>query len=319
MNAVETMNSHRFKLSDAESYDSLASEFDRFSEHLSAPLAERMITLAQLMPGENVLDIGTGTGVVAFKASPRVVPNGSVVGIDLSEGMLALATRKAQQRGCGDRLEFRRMDAEALQFDDASFDVVLSLFALLHFPAPSSALAQMFKVLRPGGRVVVGVGSGPRYSSVDGLIEGFKHLYRRELRRRGKLLVAPDFLVSLADKYFPRPHEPEQSELAHHGAVRSHSVLSLIREAKFDVTQTFWQGHLARFDTAEEFWSVQRTFSSIARKRLSNAPDNKLDQLYQEFLGICRKVQSKGGSLSYPFGAFYVVARKPPASRFRGN
>jgi ubiquinone/menaquinone biosynthesis C-methylase UbiE len=305
------VDSHRFKIKDAESYDAVTEEFNRFSNWVSAPLADRMIELARLRPGQRVLDVGTGTGIIALRAIPHLTPNGSVVGIDLSRGMLALARTNAQEMGCAKSVEFHRMDGEALEFGDQSFEVVLSLFALLHFPNPSAALAEMFRVLRPGGRLVIAVGSRPPRASLQGLLHAFKYVHQLGLCRRDKLLVAPDFLNSLADKYFPEPHESEESGLAHSGPTRTRNALALVRGAKFTGTKTYWQGHSVRLDSPEEFWSIQRTFSSIARKRLANAPQSKLEKLHDEFLSLCRRVQSKGGALIYPFGAFYVVARRP--------
>src|SRR6185503_11997657 len=92
-----------------------------------------------------------------------------VVGIDISEAMLARARERAAARGLAERITLRTMDAEALAFDDAAYDVVVSLFALLHLPDPLRALREMRRVLRPGGRLVVGVGSGAPVS-IQGLV-----------------------------------------------------------------------------------------------------------------------------------------------------
>ncbi|MEP6703313.1 MAG: hypothetical protein ABJB34_00750, partial [Acidobacteriota bacterium] len=58
----------------------------------------------------------------------------------------------------------------------------------------------------------------------------------------------------------------------------------------------------------EEFWEIQRTFSSISRKRLNDAPPDKLESLRREFFRQCETVQSRGGNLAYPFAAYYVTA-----------
>ena len=68
------------------------------------------------------------------------------------------------------------MDAERLEFSDGSFDVVLSLYALLHFHEPLVALREMHRVLRPGGRIVIGVGRGPSLLSWNAVIEGVKRM-----------------------------------------------------------------------------------------------------------------------------------------------
>jgi SAM-dependent methyltransferase len=96
-----------------------------------------------------VLDVATGTGKVALEAAQDAGPSGHVVGVDLSEGMLARARRKA-----GDLpVEFRQMDAEALEFDNGSFDVVLCGFGVFFPPDMVRVVREMRRVLRPDGRV----------------------------------------------------------------------------------------------------------------------------------------------------------------------
>jgi hypothetical protein len=87
----------------------------------------------------------------------------------------------------------------------------------------------------------------------------------------------------------------------------------LVQQAGFTGIRTAWQGHQFVIETVEEFWDLQRTFSSIARKRLSAAPPEKVEALRAAFVEQCRKVQSRGGRLVYPCAAFYVTATRPPA------
>ncbi|MGH9930976.1 MAG: class I SAM-dependent methyltransferase [Pyrinomonadaceae bacterium] len=300
-----------FKIRDASSYDSVTNEFDLFTDRLSQPLAAHLVSLAQLTPADRVLDVGAGTGVVSLQAAPLVRPGGKVVGIDLSEAMLSVAKTKAGQTGLTNYVEFSKMDAEALELENQSFDAVLSLFALLHFPDPLAALKEMFRVLRPGGRLVLAVGSGPPAFSFRGLIQAFKHLQEIRLKQQGKLLTAPQFLNSLVEKHFPQPHEVEESSLARHSSNRTGSIPLLVRQAGFVSAQTCWQGHQVVVETPEEFWDMQRTFSSIARKRLSKATPERAEALRAEFVQTCRRVQANGGQLIYPFAAFYVAARRP--------
>ena len=184
------------KQRDAASYDAIAAEFDFFTERISGSMATRMIELAQLEPTDHVLDIGTGTGLVALRAA-SLVGKGRVIGVDHSPGMLDEARDKAQRCGTGSAVKFRRMDAEHLDFSDRSFDAVLSLYALLHFPAPLVAMQEMHRVLRPGGRIVIGVGRGPSLFSLSAVVQGARRIAERVAAARGRLLRAPEFLYRL--------------------------------------------------------------------------------------------------------------------------
>src|SRR5258708_9764667 len=86
-----------FKIADATSYESHVEDFERFSAILTTPLATRMITMANVFAGQRVLDVGTGTGVVALEAAKAAGERGRCIGIDLSEEMLAMARANADR------------------------------------------------------------------------------------------------------------------------------------------------------------------------------------------------------------------------------
>jgi SAM-dependent methyltransferase len=108
--------------------------------------------LGPIRPGESLLDLGCGAGFDAFVAAQLVGPAGRVVGIDLSPEMLAVA-RAGQAEAGFPELEFREASVEALPFPDASFDVALSNGVLNLVPDKPAALGEIFRVLRPGGRL----------------------------------------------------------------------------------------------------------------------------------------------------------------------
>jgi arsenite methyltransferase len=103
-------------------------------------------------PGERILDVGCGPGFYCAELLDEVGPGGSVVGLDGSPQMLALAARRCAGHG---NVEFAQADATALPVDDAGFDAALCVQVLEYVPDPSAALAELHRVLRPGGRVVV--------------------------------------------------------------------------------------------------------------------------------------------------------------------
>ncbi|HEV2046858.1 MAG TPA: methyltransferase domain-containing protein [Chthoniobacterales bacterium] len=300
-----------FKITDATSYDAHVGDFERFSAVLTTPLATRIIAMADISAGQRVLDIGTGTGVVALEAAKAAGDRGRCIAIDLSEKMLVSARANARRAKLIERIEFRTMDAESLQFEAASFDVVVSLFALLHFPHPDVALKEMFRVLRPSGTLVVGVGSAPRWLSAQGIGHAVSIVQDVIARLRGRQLVAPQFLNQLVQECIPAHDEPEESSLAQAGRNRTRNVPQLLRDAGFENLRQHWEAHRATLETLADFWDIQRTFSTIARKRLNTATSDQIAEIRAKFEEVCQDVLSRDGRLTYPFAAFFVAARRP--------
>lgn len=119
-------------------------------EPLFRPWAAMLLDRAGVSPGQALLDVGCGTGIVARLARERVGAEGRVVGVDASPHMLAVA------RAVAPEIDFREGKAEALPVaEDAAFDVVTCQQALQFFPDQAGALRQMRRVLRPGGCVAV--------------------------------------------------------------------------------------------------------------------------------------------------------------------
>lgn len=139
-----------------EAYGGSAAEnYERFFvPAISAPLAAELIERAALRPGERVLDVACGTGVVTRLAAERVGAAGTVTGVDMNPGMLAVA-RSITTPGMS--IEWYEATAEALPLPDEAFDVVLCQISLQLFEDRLAALRDMWRVLRPGGRVVLNV------------------------------------------------------------------------------------------------------------------------------------------------------------------
>ncbi|MDT8304775.1 MAG: methyltransferase domain-containing protein [Anaerolineae bacterium] len=112
-------------------------------------------SLGPLQPGENIVDIGCGAGIDSLIAAHMVAPGGHVVGVDMTPAMLAKARRAAAETEL-DTVEFRKGYGEALPIDDGWADVVISNGVLNLMPDKGAALAEMARVLKPGGRLQIG-------------------------------------------------------------------------------------------------------------------------------------------------------------------
>lgn len=131
-------------------WNKAATHYESFWSEQLRPAQDLMLALAALRPGERVLDIACGTGLVTLRAAEAVGPAGFVAASDISEDMVTSLAAQAAARGItGD---FRRMDAETLDHPDADFDAVLCALGLMYVAEPPNAIREMRRVLRPGGR-----------------------------------------------------------------------------------------------------------------------------------------------------------------------
>src|SRR5579859_6545059 len=131
--------------------DTFAPGYDSWASGVHCRVAARLVDLADPLPEQTVLDVGTGTGLAALGAAEKVGRGGNVIGIDISEGMLAQA--RAKSPPC--HLSLLGMAAEDLIFRDASFDLVTCGQTLNSLVDPFISLEEMHRVLRPGGRIVI--------------------------------------------------------------------------------------------------------------------------------------------------------------------
>ena len=135
-------------------------EASRYLDQVSATpglrqVVTRALALLALVPGEAVLEVGSGSGVFLSPLSDAVGPGGRVVGIDHAPAFVAEARGRVAAAGLGASVEVEEGDAYHLPFPDASFDAAHCERVLMHLDDPTAALREMRRVVRPGGRVVV--------------------------------------------------------------------------------------------------------------------------------------------------------------------
>ncbi|MDH3226717.1 MAG: methyltransferase domain-containing protein [Thermoleophilia bacterium] len=143
MTATDTSESFQIPMEAAEFYESA------FVPAFFAQWAPILCDAAGVAPGQSVLDVACGTGIVARTAADRVAPGGTVTGVDLNEAMLTVARRVRPD------ITWRQGEAAALPFPDESFDAVLCQMALMFFPDRVEAVHEMRRVLTPHGTIAV--------------------------------------------------------------------------------------------------------------------------------------------------------------------
>jgi SAM-dependent methyltransferase len=145
MFAMTTTEDFQVSVQAAEQYEA------RFVPAIFAEWAPLLASVAGVRTGQAVLDVACGTGIVSRTVTERVGRTGRVSGVDLNDGMLAVARRLRPD------LEWRQADVGALPFADRTFDAALCQMALMFFPDRAAALAEMARVVRPGGVVALAV------------------------------------------------------------------------------------------------------------------------------------------------------------------
>jgi SAM-dependent methyltransferase len=253
----------------AEVYES------RFVPALFAGWAPHLVEAAGVVPGQAVLEVAWGTGVVARTAADRMGARGRVVGVDLNEGMLAVAGRLRPD------IEWRQGDAAELPFEAGTFDVVLCQAALMFFPDRARALGEMGRVVTAGGTVAVQVWDRLEAQA------GFAPMYQAFSEHLG----------------------PEAKELgSSYWALGDLDLVgSLFDAAGLLVTGTRTRVGTVRFGSAAEAVETELEATPLA-ERISQDAHRRVVEAAGELL---RPFTVDGGGIELPITGHLIVATKP--------
>ena len=138
-------------------YNKIAKVYDLLAEHAEQPMREKGLEKLAPQPGEQVLEIGFGTGHCLVEIAASVGPEGKVLGIEISDSMLELSRELLEKQGFAARAELVCGDAEKMPYADNTLDGIFTSFTLELFDTPEirNVLAECLRVLKPGGRLVV--------------------------------------------------------------------------------------------------------------------------------------------------------------------
>lgn len=275
--SVAVVRANDSAMTDTGQVTSSAAEFyDRFFvPALFSEWPSRVVSAADLTPGMQVLDVACGTGALTMHAAQAVRPGGDAVGVDLNPGMLSVARRKAST------IAWHQAPAESLPFDDDAFDAVVSQFGLMFFADRKAALREMWRVLRPGGRLALAVWGpleqAPGYAEVTLLLDRlFGEPIADLLRTPYSLGDANAFETLLADAGIP-----EVDVQQHPGRARFPSIRAWM---ECDVRGWTLSGRI---------------------------DDSQFELLVSEAESSLRRFVLEGGLVDFPHPALIATAAKP--------
>lgn len=244
------------------------------------PWAAALVELADPRPGERVLDVACGTGIVARLAAPRVASTGEVTGLDLNAGMLAVA--RDASSGVSPAIDWKEGSALSMPFSDAAFDVVLCEQGLQFFPDRPVALAEMRRVTVPDGRLALSVWRALEYNPIyDPVAEA---LERHAGHDSGAMMRSP-FVLGDAEE-----------------------LRGLITEAGFREVRIRLAVELVRYPSAEEFLRREAASSPLAAP-LSQLSDEVRAALISDIATALRSYRDDDG-VAFPIEAHVAVARR---------
>ena len=252
-------------------------------EPMFAPLTTALINAAQIRRGDHVLDIGGGTGQPSLSIASIVGNEGSVTYTDPSAGMVETARDEATRRGLTN-IHFHKAPAEALPFEDNTFDVAVGRLSVMFFPDVPAGLNEIIRVVKPGGRVSFLVwgpkDANPFFSSVTEVLDRF---------------VPPELEDEDAPGAFRFAHPGKLSKLL----------------ADAGLTQIEEQPLPFRIDGAvkqEEFWELRSEMSESLRSKLATlTPEQRSAVREAVVTGVAEYFKS--GEMSFPALALIVKGR----------
>ena len=266
---TDSVETFQLSVEAAEVYES------QFVPALFAEWAPHLVEAGGVAPGQAVLDVACGTGVVARTAADRMGGRGRVVGLDLNEGMLTVAGRLRPD------IEWRQGDAADLPFEPGSFDVVLCQSAMMFFPDRAGSLREMARVATPGGTVAVQV-----WDQLEAQ-EGYGAMYGAFARHLGP--------------------EAGQLESSYWALGDLDLVGSLFEAADLELTTTLTRVGTVRFPSASAAVATEIEATPLAH-RIDQDTYRRMLEAGAEAL---RPFVVAGGRVELPIKGHIVTATKP--------
>jgi ubiquinone/menaquinone biosynthesis C-methylase UbiE len=248
-------------------------------------LSDRLVELAEINPGDKVLDIATGIGEPAITAAKKVKPNGQVIAMDISAGMLAIARERARDLKLDGIMAFEESDAETYAYPNSSFDVVLSRWGLMFFPDIAATLKRIHNSLAANGVLSVAVWSTSDKTPMLTI--------PLTVASRAVGIPAPLAAGSLGPFRFADPALLENS----------------LAEAGFHNIKTEKMSLPFRFASVDDFINFQKSVNSPILAMIGNLPEQKQEETWRAMAEAMRQHTENSGALKMDNEVIIAVAR----------
>lgn len=250
-----------------------------------APVTEALIEEAGIVEGQTVLDVAGGPGEPSLTIAERVGPTGAVTHTDAVAEMVATAENEARRRGLTN-VSFRQCPADSLPFGNGSFDAVVSRLGVMFFPDPLSALREMLRVSKPGGRL------------------SFVVWHRNELNPFTQIIT--EVMARYVDAPTADPDAPGAFRFAEPG-----KLVSVLEAANAtDIRERLLKFRIEAPIAPREFWAMRSETSGTLRDKLATLATEQRDQLAQEVQAAAREF-FPNNRMNFPAQMLVVTGKKP--------
>jgi ubiquinone/menaquinone biosynthesis C-methylase UbiE len=268
-------------------WDQVASGWRRWAPQFSGsswPVTQKLLAGLRLRPGERVLDVGCGIGEPSLQAALHVAPDGSVLGVDLSESMLSVCRERAQKYEI-QNVRFECSAVEDLREPVASFDAIVARFSVIFFADVDAGFRRLFELLRPGGRIATATWTPLTENPMFGIIAQQVQRYLNQ--------PAPD------------PDAPGPMRLAGQGELAAALSRAGFVDVKVEPVRFFNSA-----PTADEYWTMIQDMSPRLRTQFAALT-------MAERIGVERGIKAEAekfrddGAIRVPAKAQVGVGTKP--------
>jgi len=277
----------KYKNTTHDQWQAAAEAWYRWSSTLNQWLGkatDTMLEMAGISSGHRVLDVAAGAGEQSITAAKKVGPSGYVLATDISANILEYANQMAQQAGVNN-IETKVMDGENLDLQDETFDAVISRVGLIYFPDQQKALKEMYRVLKPGGKVAAIVYSTPeknKFFSVPVSI----------IRNRAKLPP-------------PLPGQPGPFSLGAEGVIEK-----AFSQAGFKNVRSELVDSPLSLPSAKECVRFEKESFGALHQMLGSLPDAEKESVWEEIETALQQFESENG-FTGPCEMVVAVGEKP--------